>query len=151
MSLKGEYGNIALLLLLYTLQGLPMGLGKVVPMILKERGCSYAELGTFTLQSWPFSLKLLWAPLVDSLFVARFGRRKTWMVPAQLLIGLILIWGSTKINALLYAEPTPRVAPLTLMFLAMNFLCATQDIAVDGWALTLLRPEVRGAGVTTRP
>lgn len=139
-GLSGEYGNIALLLLLYTLQGVPMGLGKVIPMILKERGCSYAELGQFSLQSWPFSLKLLWAPLADTHFIARIGRRKTWLVPAQTLIGIIMMYASTRLDELLYAE-RPQVASLTLLFLAMNFMCATQDIAVDGWALTMLRPE----------
>ena len=115
-----------------------MGLGRALPMLLKERGASFAELGTFSLQSWPFSLKLLWAPLVDCLYVRRFGRRKTWMVPAQLLIGVIMIAGSSRLATLLDGGERPAIVPLTLMFLAMNFLCATQDIAVDGWALTML-------------
>ena len=117
-----------------------MGLGRVVPMILKDRGCSFSELGTYSLQSWPFSLKLLWAPLVDCLFIRRFGRRKTWMVPAQVGIGLLMMWSSSRLDDLLYGEK-PAVLPLTLLFLSMNFLCATQDIAVDGWALTMLREE----------
>ena len=78
---------------LYTLQGIPMGLGRVIPMILKDHGASFSSLGTFSLQSWPFSLKLLWAPLVDCLYISRFGRRKTWMVPSQVLIGLVMIYG----------------------------------------------------------
>jgi PAT family acetyl-CoA transporter-like MFS transporter 1 len=49
-GLSGEYGNIFLLLVLYTLQGIPMGLAKVVPMMLVERGASYSNLGTFSLQ-----------------------------------------------------------------------------------------------------
>ena len=40
----------------------------------------------FTLVSWPFSLKMLWAPLVDSCYIKAFGRRKSWLVPTQLLI-----------------------------------------------------------------
>lgn len=133
-KLAGEYWNIALLLVLYTLQGIPMGLGRVVPMILKERGATFSELGYFSLQSWPMSLKLLWAPLVDTIYVARFGRRKTWMVPAQILIGIIMIMLSTHLNSMLMQR---AVMPLTLSFFALNALAATQDIAVDGWALTM--------------
>eukprot|EP00401_Gymnodinium_catenatum_P029272 CAMPEP_0117558818 /NCGR_PEP_ID=MMETSP0784-20121206/53039_1 /TAXON_ID=39447 /ORGANISM="" /LENGTH=444 /DNA_ID=CAMNT_0005356173 /DNA_START=18 /DNA_END=1350 /DNA_ORIENTATION=+ len=142
-DLSGEYLNVFLLLVLYTLQGVPMGLGKVLPMILKERGASFSELGTFSLQSWPFSLKLLWAPLVDTVYVRQFGRRKTWMVPAQLLIGVIMLYTSTMLDDLLYTD-RPAIMPLTMFFLSMNFFCATQDIAVDGWALTMLRKENAG-------
>jgi PAT family acetyl-CoA transporter-like MFS transporter 1 len=62
------------------------------------------------------------------------------MVPAQLLIGAIMIFASGQMDSLLYGEE-PAILHLTCIFLAMNFLCATQDIAVDGWALTLLRRE----------
>eukprot|EP00927_Polykrikos_kofoidii_P067290 TRINITY_DN6279_c0_g1_i2.p1 TRINITY_DN6279_c0_g1~~TRINITY_DN6279_c0_g1_i2.p1 ORF type:complete len:500 (-),score=51.77 TRINITY_DN6279_c0_g1_i2:203-1669(-) len=139
-NLTGEYGNICLLIVLYVLQGIPMGLGKAIPMILKERGATYSELGTYSFQSLPFSLKLLWAPLVDTLYIQRFGRRKTWMVPAQLLIGAIMIYSSAHLDSLLYGDK-PAVLTLLLLFLSMNFLCATQDIAVDGWALTMLRKD----------
>lgn len=42
-SLQGDEGNIALLLFLYTLQGIPLGLSAAVPMILQNRGVSYKE------------------------------------------------------------------------------------------------------------
>lgn len=139
-DLTGEYGNICLLLILYTLQGIPLGLGRVLPMLLKEQGASFSELGTYSLQSWPFSLKLLWAPLVDVFFIKSIGRRKTWVIPTQLLIGVAMIYSSTVLDSLLYAGK-PDVLSLMLIFLSMNCLCATQDIAVDGWALTMLRKE----------
>lgn len=39
---------------------------------------------------------------------------------------------------------TPNIEILTLMFFILNFLAATQDIAVDGWALTMLKKDNRG-------
>ena len=45
----------------------------------------------FSFAFWPFSIKLLWAPIVDSAFIARFGRRKTWLVPVQYLIGATML------------------------------------------------------------
>ena len=50
-----------------------MGLSASVSFILQERGASYAEQGIFSLASWPFSLKILWAPLVDSLYLKPIG------------------------------------------------------------------------------
>merc|ERR1719361_245071 len=54
---------------------------------------------------------------------------------------------SSTLNALLYVEE-PDIATLTFFFLALYFLCATQDIAVDGWALTMLRKENVGYAAT---
>eukprot|EP00416_Gambierdiscus_australes_P028030 CAMPEP_0171064496 /NCGR_PEP_ID=MMETSP0766_2-20121228/6323_1 /TAXON_ID=439317 /ORGANISM="Gambierdiscus australes, Strain CAWD 149" /LENGTH=500 /DNA_ID=CAMNT_0011520535 /DNA_START=78 /DNA_END=1577 /DNA_ORIENTATION=+ len=139
-DLKGEYANIFLLGVLYTLQGIPMGLAAVLPMLLKERNVSFSDLAMFSLNSYPFSLKLLWAPIVDTAYIASVGRRKTWMVPAQLLIGVVMLVLSMLLDDLLYVEK-PQVRKLTGLFFFLYFLCATQDIAVDGWALTMLRKE----------
>eukprot|EP00928_Gymnodinium_smaydae_P071721 TRINITY_DN55225_c0_g1_i1.p1 TRINITY_DN55225_c0_g1~~TRINITY_DN55225_c0_g1_i1.p1 ORF type:complete len:438 (-),score=74.86 TRINITY_DN55225_c0_g1_i1:53-1366(-) len=145
-SLRGEYGNIALLLLLYTLQGIPMGLFGFVDMEVKALfKDSFSEQGTFMLAAWPFSLKLLWAPLVDSWYVERCGRRKSWMVPAQLLIGVLLLHLSQVIDGLFASKD---ITTLTMLFFGLYFLCATQDIAVDGWALTMLRAENAGYAST---
>ena len=50
---------------------------------------SYKQQAEFSLAYWPFSVKLLWAPIVDSCFIKSFGRRKSWLVPVQYLIGRI--------------------------------------------------------------
>ena len=55
-SLKGDYMNICLLLLLYTLQGVPMGISAAIPMLLEERKVSMSVQGKFSFASWPFSL-----------------------------------------------------------------------------------------------
>ena len=81
----GDLRAAGLLLALYTLQGIPMGLSGAVPLLLAGRA-SYAEQALLSLASLPFSLKLLWAPLVDAAYVRRWGRRKTWLVPTLSLI-----------------------------------------------------------------
>jgi PAT family acetyl-CoA transporter-like MFS transporter 1 len=132
--------SIALLLLLYTLQGIPMGLCGSLPLIMKERGVSYEGLSLFSLVSIPFSMKLLWAPLVDSCYIRSFGRRKTWLIPVQIITGLIMLLGSRFIDDWMGNDEneSPNVSYLTMFFLTLYFLMATQDIAVDGWALTML-------------
>nr|XP_023020136.1 acetyl-coenzyme A transporter 1-like [Leptinotarsa decemlineata] len=139
-KLRGDGKNILLLFFLYTLQGIPLGLSSAIPMILQNRGVSYKQQAEFSFVFWPFSLKLLWAPLVDSLFSSRIGRRKTWLIPTQYLIGGFMLLLSSHVNKWLGDDGNqPNTEILTVLFFALNFLAATQDIAVDGWALTMLK------------
>lgn len=48
--------------------------------------------GSFSFSVWPFSMKLLWAPIVDSFYSHRIGRRKSWFIPAEYIIGLHLYY-----------------------------------------------------------
>ncbi|CAG5136298.1 unnamed protein product, partial [Candidula unifasciata] len=143
-SLREDLPCISLLIFLYVLQGIPLGLSGSVPMLLQSRKVSYTDQAVFSLVFWPFSVKLLWAPLVDSIYVRWFGRRKTWLIPVQYLMGLFMLILSTQITSLLGSGANTAqssdvsIVGLTAIFLLLNFLAATQDIAVDGWALTML-------------
>ena len=148
-GLRGDVSNICLLLLLYVLQGIPLGLAAAIPMMLQNRGVTYSQQAEFSFAFWPFSLKLLWAPVVDACYVTRFGRRKSWLVPVQYLIGLFLLVLSSRADSLIGGEDErPNVAQLTTVFFSLNFLAATQDIAVDGWALTILQKRNVGHAST---
>ncbi|XP_034656430.1 acetyl-coenzyme A transporter 1 [Drosophila subobscura] len=139
-DIRGDRRNIAILLFLYILQGIPIGLIAAIPMLLQNRGASYKQQAEFSFAYWPFSLKLLWAPIVDSLYVRRFGRRKSWLVPVQYLLGGFMMFLSYYVDRWLGGDGVePNVALLALLFFLLNFLAATQDIAVDGWALTMLK------------
>lgn len=139
-DVRGDRQNIAILLFLYILQGIPIGLIAAVPMLLQNRGASYKQQAEFSFAYWPFSIKLLWAPIVDSLYVRRFGRRKSWLVPVQYLLGAFMLLLSGHVDRWLGGDGIePNVPLLTLLFFLLNFLAATQDIAVDGWALTMLK------------
>lgn len=74
-GVRGELGNVLLLLFLYILQGIPLGLAGSIPLILQSKSVSYKDQAFFSFVFWPFSLKLFWAPLVDALYFSRFGRR----------------------------------------------------------------------------
>lgn len=140
-SLNQDRGNIALLLLLYTLQGVPLGLTGSIPLILQSRNVAYKDQAMFSFAFWPFSVKLLWAPIVDALYSRKMGRRKSWLVPIQYLIGLFIIVLSWHSDILLGTSQTGDqidVLTLTALFFCLCFLAATQDVATDGWALTML-------------
>lgn len=134
------------------LQGVPLGLTASVPMILQNRGVSFNEQAEFSLAFWPFCMKLLWAPIVDSIFSKRFGKRKSWLIPTQILMGIVMLLMSTNIAKWIGQEnPTIDdleydidITALTIAFSILNFLAATQDIVVDGWALTMLSKKSVG-------
>lgn len=139
-DLRGDWLNISVLFFLYLLQGIPLGLAAAIPMLLQNRGISYTQQAEFSFAYWPFSLKLLWAPIVDSLYVNRFGRRKSWLIPTQYLIGVSMLILSMHVSRWIGTEADePNVFILTVLFFLINFMAATQDIAVDGWALTMLK------------
>ncbi|KAF8760909.1 Acetyl-coenzyme A transporter 1 [Rhizoctonia solani] len=72
--------------------------------------------------------------------IPTIGRRKSWIVPMQFIIGSLMLWMSSHVQSLIDV-PEPDVNQLTTIFTSLVFLAATQDIAVDGWALTLLSKE----------
>ncbi|KAL9607044.1 MAG: hypothetical protein Q9167_008004 [Letrouitia subvulpina] len=135
--------NFLLLVLLYFLQGIPMGLATgSVPFLLK-RHLSYGQIGIFSLASYPYSLKLLWSPIVDAVWYPTLGRRKSWILPIQLWSGFGMIYLGGRIKEMMVsagANDGSGVWTFTWWWFFLVFLCATQDIAVDGWALTLLSP-----------
>ncbi|PHH85922.1 hypothetical protein CDD83_10991 [Cordyceps sp. RAO-2017] len=135
--------NFLLLVLLYFLQGIPMGLAMgSVPFLLKNH-MSYGEIGTFSLASYPYSLKLFWSPFVDAVWSPRIGRRKTWIVPIQFLSGFGMLWLGAHVEEMMQTTGKaggPTVWGFMLWWFFLVLMCATQDIAVDGWALTLLTP-----------
>lgn len=140
---REDQRNFGLLVLLYFLQGIPMGLATgSVPFLLKKH-LSYGEIGVFTLASYPYSLKLFWSPIVDAVWSPKIGRRKSWILPIQLLSGLGMIWLGSEVDGMMESMGKAGgsdVWTFTKWWFFLVLMCATQDIAVDGWALTLITP-----------
>ena len=107
--------------------GLAMG---SVPFLLKHK-LSYGEIGVFSLASYPYSMKLLWSPVVDAVWSPRWGRRKSWIVPVQAVSAVMLLWLGGQAEKLM-AEASEKLYFFTFVFFCLVMLCATQDVAVDG-------------------
>ena len=78
LNYKKDLNAIIFLMYLYFLQGIPLGLAGSLPAIMTSRKVSYSDLGTFSFVFWPFSIKLLWAPVIDSIYFQKVGRRRSW-------------------------------------------------------------------------
>jgi PAT family acetyl-CoA transporter-like MFS transporter 1 len=111
-----------------------LGLAYSIPLFLVYSGATWKDQGTFNFTFYPFSLKLLWAPLIDVLYIDRFGRRKSWLVPIQLITAGIFLFLSFYIESLI---STNSVIILTIIFFFIIFLTATEDICIDGLAISL--------------
>lgn len=107
-----------------------------------QAGVSIVTIGVLTLVGIPYSLKFLWAPIMDRFtppFLAKWGRRRGWILACQL--GLC-------VSLFLLANMSPSVSPSLMGFLALfiAFLSASQDIAIDAYRADILLPLERGFG-----
>jgi len=101
---------------------------------------SLTQIGFLTLAGSAYTLKFLWAPLIDRFVPPLLGRRRGWMLLAQLLLAVAIM-------AMGLLSPGQALLPLALLAVAVAFLSATQDIAFDAYRTDVLRKEERGAGV----
>jgi PAT family beta-lactamase induction signal transducer AmpG len=124
--------------------GLPLALtGQTLQARLTEEGLSLGTIGLFAAATTPYTLKFLWAPLVDKLEIpllaARFGRRRSWLLAVQaVLIVAIVLLGAN--------DPKAALWTTALLTIAVAAASATQDIVIDAWRVEMLEESQQGAG-----
>ncbi len=125
--------------------GLPLALtGSTLAIWLQESHVSLTAIGLFANVGLAYTLKFLWAPVVDRigvpLLTRAFGRRRGWALAIEAALALALV----ALGAL-----DPGHAPLVLMFALaalVAFLSASQDIVIDAYRVELLDERQQGAG-----
>ena len=86
-------------------------------MILQSRKVSYLDQGLISFAFWPLSLKLLWAPLIDTIYLKKIGRRKTWVFILEILMGIIALSTASYLNKILDIDTVrSRKGKLKLIF-----------------------------------
>src|SRR6185437_5580947 len=113
---------------------------------MREAGVDLGTIGLFALVGTPYTLKFLWAPLVDALhlplFTRTFGRRRGWLVFSQLLlIAAILL--------LAVADPARSPLSVALAALLVAAMSSTQDIVVDAFRVESLPESEQAAGMAS--
>ena len=107
---------------------------------LREEGVSRSEIGLFAWVGFAFTIKFLWAPLLDRapmLLESRIGRRRAWMGFAQICVALSLI-------AMSLIDPGENLALCAIIAILIAFSAATQDIAIDAWRIEAAKAEEQG-------
>lgn len=131
----GDFARLLRIGGMYLVQGLPVGFfSKQLPVQLRMQGYSLKQLGVLGFLGFPWFLKVFVAPYVDTHWSTRLGRRKSWIIPLQVLLFI------TMVLAGLVASPLQ----LALLIILMNFCTAFQDIAVDGLAIDTATPASLG-------
>jgi PAT family beta-lactamase induction signal transducer AmpG len=108
---------------------------------LRQAGIERATIGMLAWVGIVYSIKFLWAPIVDRLklplLYRLLGRRRSWMLLAQVGVGFGLA-------NLAHADPASSVRFVALSALFVAFCAATQDIALDAWRIESAPPEMQG-------
>jgi PAT family beta-lactamase induction signal transducer AmpG len=146
-SLRAVVGSWRLLsvVLLSFSSGLPLGLVWIaIPAWMARAGVDIKVIGLFSLAQAPWSFKLLWSPSMDAYPLPFLGRKRGWILVSQVaLVALGL--------GLSAVSDEPRaVWVIGSLALAIAFASATQDIAIDAYAVEVLRPEEHGIAVGAR-
>jgi MFS transporter, PAT family, beta-lactamase induction signal transducer AmpG len=139
--------RVLIVLLLGFSAGLPLALsGETLRVWMADRGVDLGTIGLLSLAGLPYTIKFLWAPVVDALDVpwlcARLGRRRGWLVASQLLLMAAILFLGTR---------DPLAAPLMVGFgaLLVAFASATQDIVIDAYRVESLAPDEQAAGMAS--
>jgi len=119
---------------LYFAEGLPFGIAyDVWPVFFRVHGVSLREIGLMSLLSLPWTWKFLWAPVVD-----RYGTRQHWITICLAVLGAATL----AIVPLDPGRPSVVMWGLLLLFTAAS---ATQDIAIDAYAVDVSTPTTVGS------
>lgn len=108
---------------------------------LEEANVERSTISTFAWLGLAYSLKFVWAPIVDSLrlpvLTRLLGRRRSWMLLAQLSIGASLL-------VMAGVDPKDNIEMFALIAFAVAFSSATQDIVIDAYRIESAESDMQG-------
>jgi len=131
--------RFAVLAALYFAQGIPWGFISVGYVVfLTDNGADNTAVGNaIALAYMPWSFKILAGPVIDRFPSQRFGRRRPYIIGAEFLMGLMLLF-------LLLIDPKKDLGWVGVILFAHNTFAAIQDVATDALAIDVLPMDERG-------
>ena len=109
---------------------------------LRQAGIERSTIGLLSYVGLVYSLKFLWAPIVDRVRLPvlhrALGRRRSWMLVAQVAIAAALA-------TIAHGDPAQALTPLVWLTLGVALAGATQDIAIDAWRIEAVPLSMQGA------
>ena len=137
--LATKWGRLTAFFALYMAEGIPLGFtATAIATQMRRQGLGVEAIGAFVGSLYlPWALKWAIGPFVDVLSWDRLGRRRMWIVIAQ--IGMV-----ATLFAALPVNFTTDVKLFTTLILIHNAFAATQDVAIDALAVSVLKEDERG-------
>ncbi|MET0984841.1 MAG: MFS transporter [Steroidobacteraceae bacterium] len=125
--------------------GLPLGLVWIaIPDWMRSIGVDIRVVGLITLAQAPWTFKLLWAPLMDRYVPPFWGRRRGWMAVTQIaLFGVSLMLAGV-------GQRPEAIWVVGALAMAIALASATQDVAIDAYAVEVLHQDEQGAASGAR-
>ena len=126
-----------------------LGVGAGLPFLLvfstlnywlADEGVAKSTIGFFAAVGITYSIKVIWAPLIDQWrlpFLSQLGRRRSWIFLGQLGIALALFWMSL-------LDPKTELQWLAVASVLVAFSSATQDVALDAWRIEAIDEAYQG-------
>jgi PAT family beta-lactamase induction signal transducer AmpG len=136
-TMLGVFRNrkMAAILLLGFASGFPLFLPtRALQTWLTIAGIDLTTIGFLSLVSLPYSLKFLWAPLLDRYSLPGIGRRKGWLLLTQFLLVFA-------IGAIAFQDPKTTLQWIAINAVVIAILGATQDIVIDAYRVDALKPS----------
>ena len=126
--------------MMYFAQGIPRGLLAIaIPAWLASEGVSASEIASYlAVIVLPWAFKLVTGPLMDRYEFLAMGRRRPWVIAAQLGLSLSLL------ALILIENPAEQIGLLMIIGVIINSFTATQDVAVDGMSIDLTPTREQG-------
>lgn len=142
MTKQKSAKNFCIIFFLGIASGLPLALIlSTLKALLLEKGFDLKTIGFFSLVGLPYSLKIFFAPIIDScpvpLLTKIFGQRKSWIILNQLLLVIF-------ISLLGIAVITGNIGAIAVFAFLVAFASASQDIVIDGYRIELIAKENQG-------
>ena len=128
---------------LYFAQGIPWGfmLLTLPSYLLDKYGDHFGddEIGRLkAIILIPWSFKLIWAPIMDSFTIRSMGRRRSWIIGAELLMAVTLL------GMIGLGDLSEQLSALLFMYFLHNCFASLQDVCTDAMAVDLLPPDEQG-------
>ncbi len=120
--------------------GIPLLLiGSTLQAWMTDENIDLAVIGMFSLVGLPYTVKFLWAPIMDRYAPPFLGRRRGWMFISQILL-------MVTVGAFFLVRPVESPWTIALLAVFVSFFSASQDIVIDAYRRELLRDEELGLG-----
>ena len=138
--------GVLIVMLLGFSSGLPLALsGETLRVWMADRGVDLGTIGLLSLAGLPYTLKFIWAPIVDAWqvpYLSRLGQRRSWLIASQLVLMATILFLGTR-------DPlaSPLMVGVAALFVA--FTSATQDIVVDAFRVQSLPTDEQAAGMAS--
>ena len=136
--LSGDASRLAFLIFIYMVQGASFGFLMRSLSVILNKNLSKTDVGIISFWSFPYNVKFLISPLVETKYFKFLGKRRSWIVPTLIISGLAMLYLSENIH---FYIDNKWIYTLLFTFMII-FLCnAIQDISVDGWSVTMVKEE----------